>query len=172
MNVGLYGQLQPPAEALEYAIRIGEIVALGSFTMEQGIDLIHLLPGPAGTERIVDPRNPGRPTLWMTDSKGYRFRHGFYTQLCWAMRDADSAMSRKLQKQEIDARKVVAPLLARGVHKSEVTAAVRCRCPDLPAETVSSIVDEEAAWWLRWRHDHGFGDPSGDNDDQDFEGAA
>jgi len=55
-----------------------------------------------------------------------------------------------------EARKAVGPLFSRGVDRNAALAIVRERAPVLCDRDVALVLDEEAAWWLRWRHDRGF----------------
>jgi len=54
------------------------------------------------------------------------------------------------------ARKAVGPLFSRGGDRKAALAIVRERAPLLCDQDTTLVLDEEAAWWLRWRHDRGF----------------
>jgi hypothetical protein len=162
-----------------YAASVGEMVALGYLTMEQGTDLIYLLPGRHGTTLEIDVRYPMRPTYWLKNAAGDKFMHGLHIRLCHAMRDAASAMTREIERQQFEierqetaGRKVAGPLLAAGGCRDQILEAIRTRCPLLTEEMIKIIADEEGAWWLRWRHDRGYGAPMGICGERNFDGAA
>ncbi len=74
-------------------------------------------------------------------------------RLHWLMRDAMESTRRACGAQEMAARRVVGPALARGEAPAGVLRLAREAAPLLAEADARRIVDEEGAWWMRWRHD-------------------
>lgn len=69
------------------------------------------------------------------------------------MRLAARVAAADMTEQEMRARKLIGPMLARGADRGNALALVKRECPDLSGALVREIVDQEAAWWVRYRHD-------------------
>ncbi len=76
----------------------------------------------------------------------------------WALRDTVRAVKAEINAQLWGARRAIGPALARGLAPDAVQRVAGGVAPDAPLEALRAILDEETAWWLRWRHDRGMRD--------------
>ena len=126
-------------------------------------------PGPP-LRRYAKTGDGGLP-LWPNDAAyaAYAARHAATAppipaprNECWLAWAFDQAwhhaeeVAADYAVQIDDARKAVGPALTRGAGRVEALAIARERAPLVSNGDVQTMVDEEAAWWARWRNDRGF----------------
>jgi hypothetical protein len=69
--------------------------------------------------------------------------------------ERQEAVGAAYQRELEDAAKAIGPALSRGVKPTELVALVAQRAPLASEADRKRVLDEEAAWWLRCRHDRG-----------------
>ena len=116
-----------------------------------------------------EPAGAGRPLFDSTaDYEAYRAAHAAYvpprfkpgpSALPWMLDLADAAMQEtrdEIAGQIEAARKAVCAALAKGATSAEVLGIARKSATEAAEADLVAMVEQEAAWWLRWRHDAGF----------------
>jgi hypothetical protein len=73
-----------------------------------------------------------------------------------ALSEAAEHAALALDRIDMTIRKRIGPFVARGASPDDLMRLAMEHAAFMPRHDVQLIVDEEVAWWTRWRHERGF----------------
>jgi hypothetical protein len=136
---------RPPPKLLRAAEHVGELLGMRYFTRDQAHAMIDHISEIYRAAFAAETTMPAPP-----------YCCAVRLALFDAMRRSAQLTAREYEQQAEDVSKAIGPALARGATKADVAALARKRGPLLLPDDLAAILDEESAWWLRWRHDRTF----------------